>query len=278
MKIKWKIISISTLLLHLHAAAAPHQEKEQRKDAFSSAAQKSDSLISAKAELINGRWFINGKYRPVLKTSMTKTNFLEIMNVSNKESLFMVIPKLEYNIIAKNKILLNEKIALSEGTSGKSIIWVEPKSSITISFINDLANTPLQAIVSITRNNKDVIAIFGPDQGKGFTLPGKTSNDQVSVPDDSDLNIKKLNIPQSVGNSVTINPKEKNYLLVGQVKYKILSLPKYQHLEFFEPVYIEKRKDILGGYRYWTKETILYPGESLSFITSAKNNLRKRDD
>ncbi|MCV5283783.1 hypothetical protein OFC15_32985, partial [Escherichia coli] len=78
--------------------------------------------------------------------------------------------KLEYNIIAKNKILLNEKIALSEGTSGKSIIWVEPKSSITISFINDLANTPLQAIVSITRNNKDVIAIFGPDQGKGFTL------------------------------------------------------------------------------------------------------------
>ncbi|EAM1625474.1 hypothetical protein ET288_21060, partial [Salmonella enterica] len=133
MKIKWKIISISTLLLHLHAAAAPHQEKEQRKDAFSSAAQKSDSLISAKAELINGRWFINGKYRPVLKTSMTKTNFLEIMNVSNKESLFMVIPKLEYNIIAKNKILLNEKIALSEGTSGKSIIWVEPKSSITIS-------------------------------------------------------------------------------------------------------------------------------------------------
>lgn len=83
---------------------------------------------------------------------------------------------------------------------------------------------------------------------------------------------------QSVGNSVTINPKEKNYLLVGQVKYKILSLPKYQHLEFSEPVYIEKRKDILGGYGYWTKETILYPGESLSFITSAKNNLRKRDD
>ena len=82
MKINWKIISISTLLLHLHAAAAPHQEKEHRKDAFSSAAQKSDSLISAKAELINGRWFINGKYRPVLKTSMTKTNFLEIMNVS----------------------------------------------------------------------------------------------------------------------------------------------------------------------------------------------------
>ncbi|EJW9102962.1 hypothetical protein JJQ39_23925, partial [Enterobacter hormaechei] len=95
MKINWKIISISTLLLHLHAAAAPHQEKEHRKDAFSSAAQKSDSLISAKAELINGRWFINGKYRPVLKTSMTKTNFLEIMNVSNKESLFIVIPKLE---------------------------------------------------------------------------------------------------------------------------------------------------------------------------------------
>ncbi|MFP1497978.1 hypothetical protein ACLB1Q_34570 [Escherichia coli] len=57
MKIKWNIIPISTLLLHLHAAAAPHQEKEQRKDAFSSA-QKSDSLISAKAELINGRWFI----------------------------------------------------------------------------------------------------------------------------------------------------------------------------------------------------------------------------
>ncbi|HCH6700913.1 hypothetical protein [Enterobacter hormaechei] len=177
MKINWKIISISTLLLHLHAAAAPHQEKEHRKDAFSSAAQKSDSLISAKAELINGRWFINGKYRPVLKTSMTKTNFLEIMNVSNKESLFIVIPKLEYNIIAKNKILLNEKIALSEGTSGKSIVWVEPKSSLTISFINDLANTPLQAIVSITRNNKDIIAIFGPDQGKGFTLPGNTSND-----------------------------------------------------------------------------------------------------
>ncbi|PXY61854.1 hypothetical protein DMY04_25075, partial [Enterobacter hormaechei subsp. steigerwaltii] len=69
-----------------------------------------------------------------------------------------------------------------------------------------------------------------------------------------------------------------NYLLVGQGKYEILSLPKYQHLVFSEPVYIEKRKNILGGYGYWTKETILYPGESLSFITSAKNNLRKRDD
>ncbi len=34
MKIKWKIISISTLLLHLHAAAAPIKRKEQRKDAF----------------------------------------------------------------------------------------------------------------------------------------------------------------------------------------------------------------------------------------------------
>ncbi len=43
MKIKWKIISLQHFL-HLHAAAAPHQEKEQRKDAFSSAAQKSDSL------------------------------------------------------------------------------------------------------------------------------------------------------------------------------------------------------------------------------------------
>lgn len=64
----------------------------------------------------------------------------------------------------------------------------------------------------------------------------------MSVPDYSDLNIKKLNIPQSVGNPVTINPKEKNYLLVGQGKYEILSLPKYQHLVFSEPVYIEKRK------------------------------------
>ncbi len=79
------------------------------------------------------------------------------------------------------------------------------------------------------------------------------------IPDNSDLNIKKLNIPQSVGNSVTINPKEKNYLLVGQVKYKILSLPKYQHLEFSEPVYIEKRKDILGGYGYWTERNNSLP-------------------
>ncbi|EEV7041581.1 hypothetical protein BCD01_000897 [Escherichia coli] len=278
MNINWKVISISTLLWQLHAAAAPHQEKEHRSDAFSSATQKSDSLITAKAELINGKWFINGKYRPVLKTSMTKTNFLEIMNVANKESLFIVIPKLEYKIIAKNKIILNEKIALSEDTSGKRIVWIEPKSSITLSFINDLANTPLQAIVSITRNKKDVIAIFGPDQGKGFTLPGKTSDEQKSVPDYSDLNLNKFIIPQSVGNPVIINPKEKNYHLSGQVKYEILSLPKYQHLEFSEPVYIEKRTDILGGYGYWTKETILYPGESLSFVTSAKNNLRKRDD
>ncbi len=74
----------------------------EEKEMLSSAAQKSDSLIF-KAELINGRWFINGKYRPVLKTSMTKTNFLEIMNVSNKESLFMVIPKLSIISLPKNK-------------------------------------------------------------------------------------------------------------------------------------------------------------------------------
>lgn len=278
MNIKLKVISISTLLLHLHAAAALHEKKEYSSDALSLAAQKNDSLLSAKAEFINGRWFINDKYRPVLKTSMTKPNFLEITNVSNKESLFIVIPKLEYNIIAKNQILLREKKTLNEDTSGKSIVWIEPRSSLTISFLNDLANTPLQAIVSVTRNNKDVIAIFGPDQGKGFSLPEKTSKGQESVPDYSDLKIKKIKIPSSLGKPVIISSTVKNQLLSGQVKYKISALQNYQHLEFSEPVYIEKRKNILGGYDYWTKEVLLYPGESISFITSAKNNLRKRDD
>lgn len=275
---KLTVISIFTLLMHLHAAAAPHQEKEHSRDTVTFAAQKSEPLISAKAELINGKWFINGKYRPVLKTSMTKTNFLEINNVSDKESLFIVIPKFEYNIIAKNRIKLKEKTSLNEDTSGKSIVWVEPKSSITLSFFNDLANTPLQAIVSITKNKKDVIAIFGPDQGKGFTLPGKTTMCNESAPDYSELNIKKLNIPQGVGNPVIINPKLKNHFLSGQLYYEVLSLPKYQHLEFSEPVYIEKRRNVIGGYGYWTKETILFPGESLTFITRAKNSLRKRDD
>ncbi|TRP51460.1 hypothetical protein DNP87_23600, partial [Salmonella enterica subsp. enterica serovar Panama] len=54
-------------------------------------------------------------------------------------------------------------------------------SSMTISFVNDLSSTPLQALVSVTKQKKEVIAIFGPDQGKKFTLPLPSDSQQSSI-------------------------------------------------------------------------------------------------
>nr|UGK56151.1 hypothetical protein [Escherichia coli] len=63
--------------------------------------------------------------------------------------------------------LYQKFISLDEDASGKRILWLELGSSMTISFVNDLSSTPLQALVSVTKQKKrGYCHFFGPDQGK----------------------------------------------------------------------------------------------------------------
>lgn len=128
-------------------------------------------FITIAANYVNGMWLVDGRQRPVIKTSMTKRNYLQIENDSASTPLNLVIPKIEFSIIAKNGVFISKFISLDEDASGKRILWLEPGSSMTISFVNDLSSTPLQALVSVTKQKKEVIAIFGPDQGKNSPCP-----------------------------------------------------------------------------------------------------------
>ncbi|HBA4347472.1 TPA: hypothetical protein J5G66_003833, partial [Escherichia coli] len=138
-------------------------------------------FITIAANYVNGMWLVDGRQRPVIKTSMTKRNYLQIENDSASTPLNLVIPKIEFSIIAKNGVFISKFISLDEDASGKRILWLEPGSSMTISFVNDLSSTPLQALVSVTKQKKEVIAIFGPDQGKKFTLPLPSDSQQSSI-------------------------------------------------------------------------------------------------
>ncbi|MDC9067619.1 hypothetical protein PSJ60_22460 [Escherichia coli] len=128
-------------------------------------------FITIAANYVNGMWLVDGRQRPVIKTSMTKRNYLQIENDSASTPLNLVIPKIEFSIIAKNGVFISKFISLDEDASGKRILWLEHGSSMTISFVNDLSSTPLQALVSVTKQKKEVIAIFGPDQGKNSPCP-----------------------------------------------------------------------------------------------------------
>jgi FtsP/CotA-like multicopper oxidase with cupredoxin domain len=56
-------------------------------------------------------WLLNGQQRPVIKTSMTKRNYLQIINQSTLTPLNLVIPKITFDVIAKNGVLLSNIVS-----------------------------------------------------------------------------------------------------------------------------------------------------------------------
>lgn len=235
-------------------------------------------FIKITANYIDGMWLVDGLQRPVIKTSMTRRNYLEIKNGSASSPLNLVIPKIEFDIIAKNGVFLTKIISLDEDASGKRILWLEPGSSLTISFFNDLSSTPLQAIVAVTKQKKEVIAIFGPDQGKKFTLPipsdtQQISNDEVLSPDIA----VRLNAPKKLNPGMTILETPSASLLRSHT-YKIMGTENLRTLKFSAFIWVEKRNSFLGGYDYFAKELKVYPGENFYISTIQKTVMRVGND
>lgn len=235
-------------------------------------------FITIAANYVNGMWLVDGLQRPVIKTSMTKRNYLQIKNESASSSLNLVIPKIEFDIIAKNGVFLTKIIALDEEASGKRILWLEPGSSLTISFVNDLSNTPLQAIVAVTKQKKEVIAIFGPDQGKKFTLPIPTDSQKSTTDDIPSPNIAlRLNAPKNLQPGMTI-PQSASASLLPSHTYKVRGTEKLRTLKFSAFVWVDKRNSLLGGSDYFAKELKVYPGENFYISTIQKTVMRADND
>lgn len=198
-------------------------------------------FISISAKYVDGMWLVNGQQRPVIKTSMTKRNYLQIANQSTLTPLNLVIPKIAFDVIAKNGVLLSNIVSLDEDAAGKKILWLEPGSSLTISFVNDLSSTPLQAIVSVSKLNKSVIAIFGPDQGKKFTLPQTSKSQDFSKEYDPSPEVAlRLNVPKKIHSSVTI-PDVATASLPSSHTYEIIATDKLRSFMFSEFVWVGKR-------------------------------------
>lgn len=230
--------------------------------------------ISIAANYVNGRWLVDGQQRPVIKTSMTKRNYLQIENQSAFTSLNLVIPKIAFDVIAKNGVLLSKIVSLDEEAAGKNILWLEPGSSLILSFVNDLSSTPLQAIVSVRKLNKDVIAIFGPAQDKKFTLPPSSNTQQASkeyapAPEVA-LN---LTVPKKLRPAAKISDYSNATLLPSHI-YEIKAAEKIRSFKFSEFVWVGKRNNLVLDSNYFSNKLTVYPGETFSISTLKKTTMR----
>lgn len=229
------------------------------------------NILSLKATEENGEWLINMNKMPIVKTSLTSENILTIKNASTVSSLNLVIPALSYSAIAKNGFLFNPPLEVSEEDSGSKVLWLEPLSSITIAFRNDLADTPLQAIVAVTNSSKKVLAIFGPDQGGKFKLSETVS--QHFRTDYSRYGFINKNVV------LPTNPRIQDLTtLTGNVMnggriFSARTISKNQHIQFSDPVYVLNQNSAIGGSKFWTKDLYLYSGEKLDFLTTGKTTV-----
>ncbi|EAN4326902.1 hypothetical protein EG703_04640 [Salmonella enterica] len=235
-------------------------------------------FLTIAAKYVDGVWLVDGQKRPVIKTSMTKRNYLQIENQSALTPLNLVIPKIAFDVIAKNGVFLSKVVSLDEDASGKKILWLEPDSSLTISFVNDLSSTPLQAIVSVTKLKNDVIAIFGPDRGRKFTLPLPENSQQSSkefIP--SPEVALRLSVPKKRQTDTTISDDVIAFLSPLHT-YEIKATEKIRSLKFSEFVWVDKRNDFLVGSEYFTKKLTVYPGESFEISTTRNTTMRAKHD
>lgn len=228
-------------------------------------------ILSLKATEENGEWIINGKKLPIVKTSLTSENILTIENASSSSSLNLVIPALSYSAIAKNGFLFTPPLTVNENDSGSKVIWLEPLSRLTIAFRNDLADTPLQAIVAVTKNSKKVLAIFGPDQAGKFKLTETVSTQTTT--DYSTFGFIKKNVIWPKGYPIQDLSASSGTVLIGNRIFSTRTISKNQHVEFSDPVFVLNQNSAIGGSKFWTKELYLHSGEKVEFLTAGKTTV-----
>ena len=260
-----RIIALTLMAMSL---LCPGIAISSKVDKTNSPKQSRNESQTLNFDIKDGLWNVNDKRRPVIETSVSDTNYFTLSNTSQTTSLNLVIPKIEYAVLAKNGIALTTPILVSEEDSNKSVLWLEPSSDLTISFNNDLVNTPLQAIVSVYKKKLDAVAIFGPKGSTSFSLSRSVNTTKAS---NKELGLKTLSLPPE-------NKKHSKVLHIGSVtenlsagwRYHIKNEQKAFKLVFTENVFVKRRNEFIGGSEYWTHQLILFPGESIDFITPSK--------
>ena len=202
-------------------------------------------------ELKDDLWLVNGKRRPVLETELSGVNYMTLTNSSGNASLNLVIPKFEYSVLAKNDTAFAKPYVVNEEDSGNTLLWIEPKSRLVISFTNDLAQSPMQGIVAVFRSKPEVAAIFGPRASLGFSL--LPTEKAVTVPL-SELGLKTYSQPSALNTHATelILKAGKETLRAGH-SYRIQNQNQAFKLEFSEVIFISSRNKFIGGSGYWSK-------------------------
>lgn len=263
--------SMPLLLLSVLFSCAKVANAGGNQSSMISKSSNSPNMMIISANESNGVWLFDGRNLPILKTSMTNENIITIANSSNSKSLNLVIPSFEFTVIAKNNFLFRQPIKVDEANSGKKLLWVEPMSTLSIAFRNDLGDTPLQAIVSVTKNTKKVLAIFGPDQGGKFKLsssaePGvKTVYSDFGFIEQNDLAAKDSNVEDF--DRIKSRGLSGNQLVV--VKSGLVG----RHIKLSKPVFVPHKNDEIGGSKFWTNNLFLSPNEELQFIPALRTTV-----
>lgn len=256
--------SMAVALLFVLLTCANIANADAGKSSINSENAISANKLAIRASELSGDWLFDGKKLSIIKTSMTNENILTIENSSDYKSLNMVIPSLEFTVIAKNNFLFSKPVDIDEDNSGKKLLWIEPMSSLTIAFRNDLANTPLQAIVSVTKKSKKVIAIFGPDQSAKFNLSGTSVPASKAVYTNygfiakKDLSDKGLIVTDF--DLISSKILDRNQLIT------VNSGLEGRHIRLSKPVFVPYQNSEIGGSKFWTRNLYISPNSRLQFI------------
>jgi len=245
-------------------------------------AKAADTAVSAVNQVINKQdltfelkddyWYVNGKKRPVFETSLSGVNYMALKNSSENASLNVIIPKFEYSVLAKNGTAFAKPHEVNEEQSSKTLLWIEPKSQVLISFRNDLALSPMQGIVAILHSKRDAVAIFGPRASSGFSLSPPEKFEAVPL---TTLGIKTFSLPNVVNNiSTELELKPSNKKLLSGRRYFIKKHSQTFRLVFSESVFVLSRNQFIGGSGYWTKSITFFPNEEMEFIAPKNQTVR----
>lgn len=223
-----------------------------------------DVPISLHLSRREGQWLVNNTRKPVIKTINNRMNYIILHNDSDHIIANILIPKLDYEVIAKNGVMLSTKCVVNGGDEATSSLWLEPFSALTIAFFNDLSSTPLQAIISKSSSATQLIAIFGPEKPKSFTL-------QVEAATEKTINKKLFKKEHNLNEpKITSELLDKTSQLVPNVTYTISNVFTPKMLKFSNPVYISKRNSKCAGSQYWAKSIVAYPNEEIHIVVNSR--------
>lgn len=211
----------------------------------------------------DGNWLVNNTEKPAIKTINNRMNYITFFNDSKQVIANFVIPKLDFEVIAKNGVLLSTKCHISADDEHNTTLWIEPRSDLTVAFINDLSTTPLQAIISSSSKGNKLVAIFGPEKPKEFSL-------QIEVAAQMKIN---ANLFHKTNDIITPNLKKtfdgRTKMLHPNLTYIISKIHEPKEFRFSKPVFIAKRNSKCAGNHYWAKSIVAYPNEEIHVVVNS---------